>query len=221
MTVVALVFHPDFEMPSQGSPIGRLSSITGSLVHMLVPWVPPTAEEVDRALAVLGMARGAQCVCAYCGGPRTEWDHLRPLVCKRRPTGFITELANLVPACGKCNQSKSGAAWRDWLPGKAKRSPRSRGASDDDIQRRCHSLEAFESAFPPRRIDFERMLGTDRYGAYWEHLAAIEVTLKNCTDEGKRLRAAVGSQGCGQCDEDPTRARRTGCVRSSARCATL
>ena len=69
------------------------------------------------------MKTGA-CVCAYFGGPRTEWDHFRPLVTSQRPTGYITEIANLVPACGKCNQSKGSKPWREWITSKAKRSPR-------------------------------------------------------------------------------------------------
>ena len=43
--------------------------------------------------------------CAYCGNAMTEWDHLNPLVMDKQATGFITEIQNLVPACGKCNQT--------------------------------------------------------------------------------------------------------------------
>ena len=63
-----------------------------------------------RSVIVLG-EEGARC--AYCGDKASDWDHLRPLVVKRRPTGFISEIANLVPACGKCNQSKGNSPWRE------------------------------------------------------------------------------------------------------------
>jgi len=36
--------------------------------------------------------------CSYCGTPATEWDHLRPLVMNKKPTGYISEIHNLVPA---------------------------------------------------------------------------------------------------------------------------
>ena len=192
--MVSTKLHPDFDLPGQGSPISRLSSITGSLVHMLVPWIPPSEAEVDRALDVLGMGRGAQCTCAYCGATRTEWDHLRPLVRNKRPTGYITELANLVPACGKCNQSKSGADWRPWLlEGNSQRHPRSRGASTQDLERRAARLSAFELAFPPHHIDFEALLGAEQWKTYWDHLVAIEEALRRSTSEGERLRAALES----------------------------
>lgn len=43
---------------------------------------------------------------AYCGEQYKEWDHLNSLVENKRPTGYILEIHNLVPACGGCNQSK-------------------------------------------------------------------------------------------------------------------
>jgi len=62
--------------------------------------------------------------------PTTDWDHLRPLVRNRRPTGFISEIKNLVPSCGLCNQSKGAADWKAWMTGKARGSPTTRGVKD-------------------------------------------------------------------------------------------
>ena len=100
-----------FQMPSVASMVSRKSSITNAFVNTLIPQIPPTVEEIEQALTVLAMDP-ADVRCAYCGDAKTEWDHLRPLVVKQRPTGYITEIANLVPACGKCNQSKRNAEWR-------------------------------------------------------------------------------------------------------------
>ncbi|WP_372491581.1 HNH endonuclease [Microbacterium galbinum] len=72
--------------------------------------------------------------CAYCGDTSTEWDHLRPLVDKQRPTGYISEIRNLVPACGKCNQSKGNKAWRTWMFSDARLSPKRRGVADIDAR---------------------------------------------------------------------------------------
>ena len=115
-----------FKMPGIGSIRSRRSTVTNAFVTSLMPWIRPTLEEIDQALTVLGMTpEGVQC--AYCGGPLTEWDHLRPLVLGRRPTGFITEIANLVPACNKCNQSKRNSGWREWMLSGAEGSPTARG----------------------------------------------------------------------------------------------
>ena len=112
-----------FQMPSVQTMVSRKSSITNAFVNAIIPTIPPTNDEIAKALTILGMEPD-DVRCAYCGDKATEWDHLRPLVAKRRPTGFISEIANLVPACGKCNQSKGGSDWRKWMLSKARLSPR-------------------------------------------------------------------------------------------------
>ena len=45
-------------------------------------------------------ARGRSCV--YCGEPATDVDHVIPVI-----DGGSNSLANLVPACAKCNRGRS------------------------------------------------------------------------------------------------------------------
>ena len=156
--------HPDFNIPSPGSIKGRSSSITAAFIQAIVPVVEPTDAEVDEAIRILGMNRG-RCVCAYCGDPRTEWDHFRPLVTEQRPTGYITEIANLVPACGKCNQSKGSKPWRAWIMSDARRSPKTRDVPrlNDKVSR----LEAYEKWREPQKIDFVALVGPVLYDQHW------------------------------------------------------
>ena len=98
-----------FAMPKPVRITGRSSSITNSFVNGVIPVVVPSEAEVREALEILGMLE--RVTCSYCGDTSTEWDHLRPLVDKQRPTGYISEIHNLVPACGKCNQSKGNKHW--------------------------------------------------------------------------------------------------------------
>ena len=128
-------------MPSVQTIVARKSSVTNAFVSSLLPTVVPSADEIEEALLILGM-HAADVHCTYCGDPTSEWDHLRPLVLNRRPTGFISEIANLVPACGKCNQSKGNKYWRDWMLGTAPRSPKQRGVAD--VDERVARLETFE-----------------------------------------------------------------------------
>src|SRR3990172_9956740 len=109
-------------MPAVPTMVSRKSTITNAFVSAIIPLIPPSHDEIDEALRILGM-EPLNVRCAYCGDKATEWDHLRPLVLKRRPTGFVSEIANLVPSCGKCNQSKGNTPWRDWMLGKATLSP--------------------------------------------------------------------------------------------------
>ncbi len=175
-------------MPSPGSIKGRASSITAAFVQAIVPAIEPTDREVDDALAVLGMRRG-ECRCAYCGDPTTEWDHFRPLVTAKRPTGYITEIANLVPACGKCNQSKGNKSWKIWIRSDARRSPASRKVSgfDEKIRR----LEEFERWRTPTKIDFEQEVGTEFWRAHWENLARFFSLMDECEVHARALRQKI------------------------------
>src|SRR6185312_1558907 len=131
---------------------GRSSSITNCFASAIIPVIHPTAEEVSEALAILGLSAD-DLRCAYCGDPSTEWDHLRPLIMGQRPTGYVSEIRNLVPACSKCNQSKGNKPWRVWIQSNAPRSPKARGLPG--IEDRVARLETFERWGLPRKIDFE------------------------------------------------------------------
>ena len=144
--------------------VSRKSSITNAFVNAVIPAVPPTHDDVEEVLKILGM-EPSDVRCAYCGDKATEWDHLRPLVVKRRPTGFITEIANLVPACGKCNQSKGNKPWRDWMLSRAKLSPTGRGVAN--VADRVAHLEAYERWRSPIKVDFELIVGRETWEHYW------------------------------------------------------
>src|ERR1035438_2073590 len=145
------------QLPSPTSVIGRASSITNAFINAIIPVDEPTQEEELEALSILQIDPG-NIRCAYCGDKATEWDHLRPIVSNQEPTGYITEIANLVPSCGKCNQSKGKSHWRTWMQGSARLSPKSRGVPD--ITTRVERLEMYEAWRQPRRIDFAA--GVDR-----------------------------------------------------------
>ena len=102
-----------FKMPKPMKITGRSSSIKNAFINSIIPSVNPTEEQVKEALSILGMLDNYQC--CYYDAAATEWDHLRPLVDKKKPTGYISEIHNLVPSCGKCNQSKGNKNWREWM----------------------------------------------------------------------------------------------------------
>jgi len=190
--------HPDFDLPSKGSVSGRTSSITAAFFAAITPVIPPSESEVDEALEVLGMARG-NCRCAYCGDQRTEWDHFRPIVKERRPTGFITEIANLVPACGKCNQSKGNYEWATWMFGPAARSPKSRGIAD--VEERAARLKAYEQWRQPVCLDYASILGQDHWATYLRllddataHLAAAQ---KRASELAQLIKASLPGREVG------------------------
>jgi HNH endonuclease len=175
-----------FRMPSVQTMVSRKSSITNAFVNAVIE---PTVEEIDEALRILGMTP-ENVRCAYCGDKATEWDHLRPLVVKQRPTGFISEIANLVPACGKCNQSKRNDSWRNWMVSEtATHSPTKRGLVG--IADRMQGLGAYEQWKKPTQIDFKAILGDDDWNGYWKLWDAVTAEMKRCQEVADLLRKKV------------------------------
>jgi hypothetical protein len=183
-----------FQMPSVQTMVSRKSSITNAFVNAVIPTIPPTADEIGEALAILEID-AADVRCAYCGDKATEWDHLRPLVSKRRPTGFISEIANLVPACGKCNQSKGGSDWRKWMLGSARLSPAGRRLPG--TPQRFARLEQYERWRPAMKIDFESVIGRDEWEYYWSLCEAVVDELRQCQRHADSLRAKIVQKAAG------------------------
>jgi len=184
--------HPDFNPPAKNPRItSRKTTLTGLFFVTLTPSVPPTDDEVDEALDVLGMKRG-QCVCAYCGGRKSEWDHFRPIVLNRQPTGYITEIANLVPSCGKCNQSKGNAHWRKWmLSPTATHSPTKLGVPD--IEERMRRLGQFETWRTPIQIDYATIFGAEKWAQHMKYLDDILQLMAKAEIGAEHLRKLVES----------------------------
>lgn len=180
-----------FRMPSAVSIAGRSSSVTNSFVNGIIPVFPPSDAEIDEALSVLGMALDT-IACVYCGDPVTEWDHLRPLVRDKRPTGFVSEIANLVPACGKCNQSKGGSYWKDWMLGPAPRSPKSRNIPE--LQRRVERLEAYEAWRKLMLVDFGSVAGEELWQQHWLNHQRLMDLMVECQQTADEIKRAVKAE---------------------------
>lgn len=179
---------PVCRMPLVQTLMSRKSSITNAFVCSVIPVTPPTSDEVEKALSILGM-HGDDLRCAYCGDRATEWDHLRPLVIGRRPTGYISEIANLVPACGKCNQSKGNKPWRQWIESDAKLSPAARRVPD--LEQKIARLEAYERWKSPTKINFTDILGAEEWARYWSLCEELVSEMRQCQDLADGIRAKI------------------------------
>jgi hypothetical protein len=166
----------------------RSSSITNCFVQAIIPSIEPTSEEVAEALSVLGMSI-EKISCVYCGSRTTDWDHLRPLVRGKRPTGYITEIRNLVPACGPCNQSKGGSDWEAWMNGKARGSPKTRGISD--LQSRIEKLRAFEVWGAVQPLSLGKLANEKLWNSHWAHLDSIINEMRTAQAHAELLRISI------------------------------
>jgi hypothetical protein len=177
-----------FWMPSVQTMVSRKSSITNAFVNSILPLVQPTVEEIEQALRILNM-EPMNLRCSYCGDKASEWDHLWPIVENMRPTGYISEIANLVPSCGKCNQSKRNAYWKTWMLSAARLSPTARGLAN--VAELVGRLEAYERWKSPTKIDFESVLGKETYEKYWSMWDKINAELRDCQVFADSLRSQV------------------------------
>lgn len=177
-----------FRMPTPVKITGRTSTITNSFVNGITPCKPPTEQELSEVLEILGLDAD-DLRCAYCGDRATEWDHLHPLVRGRRPTGYISEIANLVPACGKCNQSKGARHWREWMTSTARLSPASRAIPN--LEKRIHRLENFERWGRPEIIDVKKLVGDALWERHWQNLDSLVSLMHKCEETASEMKKII------------------------------
>lgn len=93
--------------------------------------------------------RDGQIHCAYCDAPNpTRWDHIHPV-----SRGGYTVPGNLVPACGRCDDSKQDREIEEWVSSKSKHRPKA-----EQLQSILDRIRAYQSAFPYSPVEFEKRL---------------------------------------------------------------
>ena len=167
---------------------GRSSSITNSFINSIIPVIDPDNDQVKEALGILGMDQDTF-QCSYCGSTASEWDHLRPLVLNKQPTGYISEIQNLVPACGKCNQSKGNKSWATWIVSSAKLSPKTREIGD--LEERIKKLEAYESWLEPTVVDFEAVVGKEKWKQHWDNWEQVQDTMRQAQELATEINKTI------------------------------
>lgn len=175
-------------MPKPVKITGRSSSITNSFINSIIPVIEPTNEEVKEALSILGMSFETY-ACSYCGSTASEWDHLRPLVLNKMPTGFISEIHNLVPSCGKCNQSKGNKPWNSWIVSNAKLSPKTKGVKN--LTSRIERLTQYEKWQQPTRIDFAAVVGLETWEQHWKNCEAVQDKMRHAQILADEIKAVL------------------------------
>ena len=177
-----------FKMPKLVKITGRISTITNSFVQAIIPVDPPSDADVRKVLKLLGMTP-ENIRCAYCGDSATEWDHINPLVANKQPTGYWSTISNLVPACGKCNQSKGGKPWKVWMTGPARQSPASREIAD--LPQRVERLESYERWSVVRHENFEALVGDELWQEYQRAKKKVEDAMRDAQAVAEHVRAEL------------------------------
>ena len=173
--------------PAAAKITDRSSTITNVFIQAIIPKRTSSNAEIDKALAILGQKKPSL-TCVYCGVRASDWDHLRPLVRNKKPTGYIHEVRNYVPACGVCNQSKGGSDWEKWMLGSAKNSPARRNI--DGIEARACRLRAFVEWGQVQPISIPELCNGKKLEDYWSVLEKLQADLK----AAQALAAEIGRE---------------------------
>ena len=174
---------------------GRSSSITNAFINSIIPVVQPTQEDVKKALEILGMTLETF-QCTYCGAVASEWDHLRPLVKDKQPTGYMSEIHNLVPSCGKCNQSKGNKDWHQWMVSDARLSPKTKGIPD--LESRMEKLAAYEASCTPTKLDFREIVGDEMWVKHWQNWEQILELMKDSQVLAEHINSKIAEKQAGR-----------------------
>lgn len=180
-----------FKMPKPIKITDRTSSITNAFVNGIIPCIQPSEKEIESALSILGL-NSEDVRCVYCGNKSTEWDHLRPLVKDKRPTGYISDIYNLVPACGKCNQSKGNKQWKEWMQSNAKLSPKSRKVPN--LNKKIKRIEKYEKWKNTKPINFEELVGADVWQKHWENCEQLHADMKDYQKHSDTVKKLINDK---------------------------
>ena len=167
---------------------GRSSSMTNAFVQAILPTRRWSEAEEAEALGILGMVR-PHLVCSYCGDPTSEWDHLFPLVRNKQPTGFLHEIRNLVPSCGRCNHSRSGRDWDAWFQSGNGNSPTKRGVPDREP--RLARIQRFVAWGKLQPIPFEELAPAHEIESYWQMLRRLQADMVEAQKLADNLKMQI------------------------------
>lgn len=165
-----------FKMPSKQNLKGRSSTISNAFAISITPYIRPSDDELNVYYDLLGIKEGQ---CAYCLGDGNGRDHLKPLVDSGMPTGYITDIHNLVPCCQKCNSSKGSKSFGEWYIEEANiERLKKLGLSKRDIEERYETILEFEKMIP-EPLDYESIVGKGLWDEYKQRRIRL---LKELTD---------------------------------------
>jgi hypothetical protein len=178
--------------PPRSKITGRAHTLRTTCIKAIIPTLQPPESEKQEALKILRQDP-ANLECVYCGTKADEWDHFRAVVKDKAPSGYVSDVYNLVPCCSICNSSKRGHVWKDWmLDEKIRNSPASRGVKG--LMARVNTLHLFElwgvgkvSRIPAAFLESESIK------SYLDLCDSLIEKLQEYQKEADKIRIAVES----------------------------
>jgi len=101
----------------------------------------------------------------------------------------MSEIHNLVPACGKCNQSKGGKYWKNWIKSNAKLSPKRREVTELDSK--IKYLEEYERWGNVKPCDFEKLVGSNLWKRHWKNCEDLHAKMSDAQKHAEQIRELI------------------------------
>jgi hypothetical protein len=155
----------NMKIPPKTTITSRTSTITSQFARTKAPYLKPTPLQLNERYKQFGMDP-TTASCAYCIGAQTEWDHLFAIVNDNKWTGYFTEVNNLIPACGKCNQSRGKRPYAEWMLSNAvlsvknvfiKRDKLSEEQAVFEVKKRIMLIDEVVKKSPPKHLAVDHM----------------------------------------------------------------
>lgn len=181
---------------SRTKPSGRSSSVTNAFFNGIIPYVKPTESDYEDIVSkkLVELDKDKNYLCVYCGENRANsWDHIRPLIVDKRPSGYIHEISNLIPACSSCNSSKGNKSVDDFF----KTSKRLKKIPKDVLEERKKKVKAyidyFENKYGVKKISFKDLPKdlANEFEEYVKSLEEIHQKLKDATKKSDILHESL------------------------------
>ena len=181
-----------YKMPTKSDLKSRSSTISNAFAISITPYIRPTDEELKEYYSQLKIEEGQ---CAYCLGVGNGRDHLKPLVSNRKPTGYITDIHNLVPCCQRCNSSKGSKSFQEWYKSSDNVNRlKKMGLTEEKIDERYKVICSFEEKIPAR-IDYKSIVGDKLWKDYIKRrnkmLEELKDNQKFCDELNKKVMRAL------------------------------
>lgn len=152
-----------FKLPTKANLKGRSSTISNAFAISITPYLYPTTKEINWFYASLSIQEGQ---CAYCLGDANAMDHIKPLVTNGLPTGYITDIHNLVPCCSACNSSKGKKDFSEWYLSQNNIDRlHKKGLDDEEIQNRYKVIINYINHIG-EPLNYQEIVGDDLWNEY-------------------------------------------------------
>ncbi len=153
-------------MPTKSNLKGRTSTINNAFVISITPFIKPDPSILKQYYKELEIEEKQ---CGYCMrmGLGKSVDHIFPLVIDGMPSGYITDITNLIPCCTECNSTKGGKLFEDWYK-EQKNVDRlnSYGMSYDDINKRYNIIMNYINNHCSQPLSYKEIVGEKLWNEY-------------------------------------------------------